>query len=375
MTAPLKLYWFLPSHGDGREVAKPAPGKATVRPPRREPDIGYLAQVATAAEAMGFTGALVPFGLFCEDPWLVTAALAQLTERLKFMIAVRPGFVSPVLLAQMGATLQRITGNRVFFNVVSGGDSDEQHRYGDWLNHDERYERTAEFLQIVRSLWAGDQVSMESRYHHLDRAVVTRPPAIAPQLFVGGSSAAARTVASAHADVYLAWGETPPLLAGLVSEARTEATASDRQLTFGSRFHVITRDDAADAWAVADQLLAGMDQSRIDQAQARFSRSDSEGQRRAARLHVGRVDRLEVYPNIWAGYGLVRPGVGAALVGSHEEVADRIFELHNIGLDHLILSGQPHLEESYAFGEGVMPILRARGVLDDEPLQTALQST
>ena len=84
-----------------------------------------------------------------------------------------------------------------------------------------------------------------------------------------------------------------------------------------------------------------------------------------ASLHGGSADGLEIAPNLWAGYGLVRGGAGTALVGSHEEIADRIAEYHQVGFDHFILSGQPHLKEAYWFGEGVVPVLRARGLLDD----------
>src|SRR5205085_10536808 len=120
---------------------------------------------------------------------------------------------------------------------------------------------------------------------------------------------------------------------------------------------------AAEAWDVANRLLEGMDPARIRQAQERFARSESEGQRRMTALHSGGTEGLEVYPNVWAGFGLVRPGVATALVGSHDEVADRIEEYHSLGIDHLILSAQPHLEEAYAFGEGVMPRLRKRGIV------------
>src|SRR5262245_27932844 len=96
---PLELHWFLPSHGDGREVAKPTAGPA-VEGARREPDIDYLNQVALAVDRFDFTGMLTPFGLFCEDPWVVAANLVAKTRRVKFMIALRPGFVSPMLAAQ-----------------------------------------------------------------------------------------------------------------------------------------------------------------------------------------------------------------------------------------------------------------------------------
>jgi alkanesulfonate monooxygenase len=126
---------------------------------------------------------------------------------------------------------------------------------------------------------------------------------------------------------------------------------------------VITRDAAAQAWAEARRLLDGLDPAAIERAQAVQRSSQSEGQRRMAALHGGRTDALEVSPNLWAGVGLVRGGAGTALVGSHDEVADRMAEYHALGIDEFILSGYPHLEEAYQVAEGVMPVLRRRGLL------------
>jgi alkanesulfonate monooxygenase len=362
----LQLHWFLPAHGDGREVAKARPGTDANRVNiRREPDVGYLAQVAQAAERLGFAGALVPFGMFCEDPWLVSSALAAHTERLKFMIAVRPGLTAPALVAQMAATLQRISGGRLLLNVVTGGDADEQHRYGDWLDHDQRYVRTGEFIDVLRRAWAGQAFDFAGDHYRIQAGRLTRPHATWPTVFVGGSSTGAQVAAARFADVFLCWGEPPTEMAGLIKQVRDRAEEQGRRLTFGTRFHVIARDTAAEAWAVTRRLVDGMDPAVIAAAQQRFQRSESVGQQRVAALHGGRLDRLEPHPNVWAGYGLVRPGAGLALVGSYEDVAERIAEYHALGLDHLILSGQPHLEEAYEFGEGVLPLLRRAGLLDE----------
>ncbi|WP_341720832.1 LLM class flavin-dependent oxidoreductase [Micromonospora sp. FIMYZ51] len=360
------LHWFLPSHSDGRAIARVegeiAQGSALGA--RRDPDLGYLTQVAQAADRLGFESVLVPFGLFCEDPWLVTAALAQQTRRLKFMIALRPGLISPTLVAQLCASTQRLTGNRLLLNVVTGGDSDEQRRYGDWADHGSRYERTGELLTILNGTWDGCAFDFEGEHYRVKAARVMRPSP-RPAVFVGGSSPAAQQVAARHADTYLAWGETPEQLRALVADFRARTAAYGRTVPVGTRFHVISRDTAAEAWAVAERMLAGMDPAMVAAAQSRFALSESEGQRRMAALHAANPGRLEVAPNIWVGYSLLRPGAGAALVGSHTEVADRIEELHGLGIDHLILSGQPHLEEAYWFGEGVLPILAARGLLPD----------
>ncbi|MBM0236037.1 LLM class flavin-dependent oxidoreductase [Micromonospora sp. ATA32] len=361
----LRLHWFLPLHGDGREVARSAVDGPTANI-RRDPDLSYVSQVAQAADGLGFAGALVPTGLFCEDPWLMSAALAQQTRDLNFMIACRPNTTGPVATAQAAATFQRLSGGRLMLNVVTGGDRDEQRRYGDFLDHDRRYERTAEFLDVFRRSWAGQPFDFEGSHYRIRKGLLTRPYPRPPTILLGGSSSGAQRVAAEHADVYLAWGETPQGLAELTKTVGALADARGRSIEFGTRFHVVSRDTSAEAWAVTERLLDGMDPVRIADAQRRFARSESEGQRRMGALHGGRAGGLEVHPNVWAGYALVRPGAGAALVGSHEEVAERIAEYHALGLNHLILSGQPHLEEAYTFAEGVLPLLRRRGLLSGE---------
>ena len=133
-------------------------------------------------------------------------------------------------------------------------------------------------------------------------------------------------------------------------------------MRFGIRLHTISRDTSAAAWAVADELLAELTPDQIAKATELHAKSESEGQRRMTALHGGRIDQLEIYPNLWAGVGLVRGGAGTALVGSHEEVANLIYEYHSVGFDEFILSGYPHLEEAYWFAEGVLPLLRQKGV-------------
>jgi alkanesulfonate monooxygenase len=144
---------------------------------------------------------------------------------------------------------------------------------------------------------------------------------------------------------------------------RELAAEQGRTLRFGIRLHVIARDRAEDAWAETERFLDQLDPAVVTAAQAALAKSASVGQRRMVSLHSGSRDDLVIAPNLWAGIGLIRGGAGTALVGSHEEVADRIEEYHQLGFDEFILSGHPHLEEAYWFGEGVMPILRRRGVL------------
>jgi alkanesulfonate monooxygenase len=278
-------------------------------------------------------------------------------RKLKFLVAFRPGLVPPTLAAQQTATLQRFSEGRLLLNVVSGSDDAEQRRFGDWLSHDERYARTAEFLQIVTSVWTQDSVDFTGKYYTVEDARVSAPPDPLPEIYFGGSSAAALPIAAEFSDVYLTWGEPPQAAAAKIDKVRAEATARGRTVRFGIRLHTISRDTSAAAWAVANEMLAELSDEQIAKATALHASSESEGQRRMTALHSGRVDKLEIYPNLWAGVGLVRGGAGTALVGSHQEVADLISEYHSLGFDEFILSGYPHLEEAYWFAEGVLPLL------------------
>jgi alkanesulfonate monooxygenase len=374
---PITLHWFLPTTGDARGVlgAGSVIGTHHRRAERdageRPPEIGYLGQIARSAEQLGFEAALTPTGSWCEDAWVTTAALTQVTERLKFLVAFRPGLVSPTLAAQMAASFQRVSRGRLALNVVVGGDEDEQRRFGDFLSKEDRYARADDFLAIVRGAWAGDGFDHAGEHISVVDARVPDAPAW-PKIYFGGSSAPALEVAARHADVYLTWGEPPAQVAEKLDRVRARADAAGRRLAFGIRLHVIARETSEEAWAAADKLLSGMDPAAIELAQANLRQTSSEGQKRMLALHDGSTDGLEIYPNLWAGVGLVRGGAGTALVGSYEQVADRIAEYHDLGLDEFILSGYPHLEEAYHVGEGVRPILRSRGLLAGEQPALAL---
>ncbi|MFE7776415.1 LLM class flavin-dependent oxidoreductase [Streptomyces sp. NPDC057445] len=359
----LSFHWFLPTNGDSRHVVGGGHGTpVTAAAGDRPPSISYLSQIARAAEDLGFTGALTPTGAWCEDAWLTTAMLSQNTERLKFLVAFRPGFVSPTLAAQMASTFQTHTGGRLLLNVVTGGESHEQRAYGDFLDKDARYARTDEFLQVVRALWDGRTVDLVGEHLQVEDARLARVPDPLPEIYFGGSSPAAGGVAARHADVCLTWGEPPAAVAEKIAWIRALAQKEGRNIRFGIRLHVITRDTSEQAWAEAQRLLDGFDPETVAAVQAGLARSESEGQKRMLALHGGGRDGLEIHPNLWAGIGLVRGGAGTALVGSHTEVAERIAAYHRLGIDEFVLSGYPHLEEAYWFGENVLPRLAAQGL-------------
>ncbi|MCS7480846.1 LLM class flavin-dependent oxidoreductase [Umezawaea endophytica] len=362
------LHWFLPTSGDGRTIVERFHANRTQgAPAQREADIDYLAQIARAAEANGFVGVLTPTGTWCEDAWLTTAALIAETKTLKFLVAFRPGVISPTLAAQMASTYQRISRGRLLLNVVTGGDAVEQQRFGDWHDHDQRYARTDEFLHVVRNAWTGQPFDFSGEHYRVAGATVLAAPNPTPEIYFGGSSDAALPVAARHADVYLTWGEPPAAVAEKIGRVRALAEARGRKVRFGVRLHTISRDTSAEAWLEAAKLLDALDPEQVRKAQSQLGASQSVGQQRMVALHGGDlgagVRGLEVHPGLWAGIGLVRGGAGTALVGSHSEVADLIEEYHSVGVEEFVLSGYPHLEEAYWFGEGVRPELAARGLL------------
>ncbi|MFC8567640.1 LLM class flavin-dependent oxidoreductase [Streptomyces sp. NPDC057245] len=360
----LTFHWFLPTNGDSRHVVGGGHGTpATAFGRNRPPTVAYLGQIARAAEDLGFVGALTPTGAWCEDAWLTTAMVSQVTERLKFLVAFRPGAVSPTLAAQMAATFQWQAPGRLLLNVVTGGETHEQRAYGDFLDKDARYRRTGEFLHVVRELWQGRTVDLDGEHLRVEDAKLARVPDPVPEVYFGGSSPVATEIAAQYTDVYLTWGEPPAQVAEKIGRVRALAAQQGRTVRFGIRLHVITRDTAEQAWAEANRLLDGFDPATVARIQAGLARSESEGQQRMLALHGGgNRDGLEIHPNLWAGIGLVRGGAGTALVGSHDEVAERIKEYHALGIDEFVLSGYPHLEEAYWFGEGVLPRLAAQGL-------------
>jgi alkanesulfonate monooxygenase len=320
-----------------------------------------------ACDQLGFDGMLTPCGTGCEDAWLATASLIPLTRRVKFLVAFRPALLSPTLAAQMASTYQRLSDGRLLINIVTGAEPAELARFGVWEDKETRYERTGEFVDVMRRAWTGAPADFTGAHYHVEGATTRQPPDPIPPIYFGGASEIAERIAARHVDVYLAWGEPPAMVSERVERVRALARDAARELRFGIRFHVIARPTADQAWAEADRLLAGMSHEAIAAAQRDFATTQSVGQQRMAALRRGATGEsdagLVVYPNVWAGIGLVRGGVGTALVGSHDEVADRVAEYHALGFDEFILSGYPHLEEAYWFGEGVMPRLRSRGLV------------
>jgi alkanesulfonate monooxygenase len=345
------VLWFIPTHGDGRYLGTSFGA--------RDVSLRYLTQIAQAADDLGYYGVLLPTGRSCEDSWVIASALAALTRRLRFLVAVRPGLQSPAVAARMTATLDRISEGRLLVNIVTGGDPVENRGDGLFLDHAERYALTDEFLSVYMRLLAGENVDFEGRHLRVEGGKLLYPSVQNPYppLYFGGSSGVGQDIAAHRVDKYLTWGEPPAQVAEKIAVMRQKAEAVGRSLTFGIRLHVIVRETEKEAWAAADELIAHVDEKTIAEAQKVFARMDSVGQSRMSALHRGRRDKLEISPNLWAGVGLVRGGAGTALVGDPQTVAERMKEYMRLGIDTFILSGYPHLEEAYRVAELVLPLL------------------
>ena len=355
----MQVFWFIPTHGDSRYLGTSEGA--------REVNLDYLKQIAVAADTLGYEGVLIPTGRSCEDPWVAASALAAVTRQLKFLVAVRPGLMTPTLAARMAATFDRISGGRLLVNLVTGGDVAELEGDGLFLDHAARYEASAEFIRIWRDVLAashdGGEISFEGKHLHVKGARVLYPPVQRPHppVYFGGSSDAAHDLAAQQVETYLTWGEPPADVARKIADVRARAAKHGRTVRFGIRLHVIVRETEAAAWAAADELISRLDDETVARAQAVFAKMDSEGQRRMAVLHAGGAKRtreaLEISPNLWAGVGLVRGGAGTALVGDPQTVVARMQEYADLGIDTFIFSGYPHLEEAYRFAELVFPLL------------------
>jgi alkanesulfonate monooxygenase len=347
----LNIFWFLPTHGAGHYLGTAHQARAV--------DHSYLTQIAQAAEKLGYGGVLIPTGRSCEDSWITASSLVGATRRLRFLVALRPGTISPTVAARQAATLDRLSGGRLLVNIVVGGDADDLAGDGIFLDHDARYDHADEFLDVWKQLLSGKKVDYDGRYIRVRGAEQLYPPVQQPHppLFFGGSSSRAHDTAVRHTELYLSWGEAPAEVAKKFADVRKRAEKEGRQVRFGVRLHVIPRRTTAEAWQAADDLISHLDDDTIARAQTALGSMDSEGQRRMRDLHGGRRDRLEVAPNLWAGVGLVRGGAGTALVGDGETIAERIREYAALGADTFVLSGYPHLEEAYRFAELVFPHL------------------
>lgn len=358
VTRPEPLFdWFIPIDGDGVHLG--------TRHAERPPTFDYLRTVVQTAEQLGYHSLLIPTrfvnGLFDEgaplaETWTMATALAAVTSRIRFLIAVRPGFIATGLFAKMVGTLDQISQGRVDINIVPGGIQGDFERLGVDIDHAGRYEQAEEFLLACRALWSGELTDFHGAHVTLRGARCAPAPTGTPQFYQGGASARAESLAARLADVYLMWIEPLEPTAARIARVRAQAEAGGRTVVFGLRTHLIIRDTEDEAWRTADSLIAHADPEVLRQRQTVISGTQMVGQQaQAARVEQHRVGR-----HLWNGLSTVRVNCGTAIVGTPQAVADELFRYWQLGIDEFILSGFPHVEECERVSQHVLPLLRAK---------------
>lgn len=359
----MELLWYLvpvdgryPWHPDGA----------------RRVDHNYLQTLARTIDGAGFSGALLATpAVGGDDVWVTASSLISQTERMRFLLAVHPPLLSPALLVKQATTFDQFSRGRLLINIVNGDGGFPA--AGVHLDHDQRYAHSDEFLTIYRRVMAGETVDFEGEFLTVAGARTGQRSLQQPYppIWFGGSSDAALDVAAKHVDTYLTWGEPLEQTAEKIAAVRERAAAFGRSPRFGIRLNLILRETAAEAWAVADSYLRHMDPVLVERMQRALRNGESVGQRRMSALLSSEIPRnareLEIAPDLWAGFGLVRPGPGTALVGDPATVAKRLLEYRDLGIESFILSGVPLIEEALPVSDLLMPLLP----LDEEPRPVA----
>ena len=351
--------WFIPIDGDGDRAG-------TLRA-QRPPTFDYLTSVAKTAEDCGFYSMLIPTrfanGLFSEDAplaetWTTATALAAVTSRIRFLVAVRPGFVALGLFAQMAAALHQISGGRLDINIVPGGIQNDFERVGEVSDHATRYERAEEFIQACRALWQDPQpVSYAGDFYRLQGAYCSPAPGDdAPRFYLGGASPRAIGLSSRQADVHLGWIELLADTKQRIDDLREQFEVANRPLSLGLRTHLVIRDDEDEAWSAARSLIADAAPEVKAQRQTAIVGTPMVGQQAQAR----EAEDHRLGRHLWNGLSEVRVNCGSALVGTPDQVADELLGYWHLGIDEFILSGFPHVEECHRTAEQLLPRLRDR---------------
>jgi alkanesulfonate monooxygenase len=350
--------WFIPIDGDGEHIG-------TIKA-ERPPTFENLRKIVDAAEECSYYSMLIPTrfanGLFeSEEPlaetWTMVTALAAVSSRIRFLIAVRPGFISPGLFAQMAASLSQISGGRIDINIVPGGIQGEFEKMGENIDHDTRYERAEEFIAALRELWKSPKpVIFEGEHVRLNGAHCSPGPVgEGPKFYLGGASPAALRLAGRQSDVYLAWIAPQEGIAKFIDNANAQFAEAGRPSAFGLRSHIVMRDTEEEAWAASEELLSRAEKTVQTQRKALFAGTAMVGQR-------GQIQKAENHrlgAHLWNGISTVRVNCGTALVGSPDQIANELLGYWRLGIDEFILSGYPHMEEARRVASGLLPRIKA----------------
>jgi alkanesulfonate monooxygenase len=371
------FFWRLPTHGEPSSHRNSTPFRGDWPPGANIASrdglssggadgfsyIDYVAEIARAAEISGFHGGLIPSFPMTDEPWAISSILARETKTFRFMIAFQPGFLNPVTAARMTASLQRATGGRALFNIITGGGGPAQLWWGDVATHDDRYTRTTEFLDILRGVWKGENFSYNGKVYQVENASLPYPLTKEefPEIYFSGSSDAALVSASKHADYYLTWLEPFAQLRDKFERVKQKTDALGRKIKCAVRVDIVARPTEEEAWREVKRGFENLPPEVIQRFNSRVNAGDSVGASRQGGFRPSTINSykdLIVEPNIWAGFNLLRGGQGNGIVGSYEQVAERLDDLVKLGADAFILASTPHLEEAYRVGEEVLPLVK-----------------
>ncbi|CUV02590.1 Alkanesulfonate monooxygenase [hydrothermal vent metagenome] len=319
------------------------------------------------AEDLDFYSLLIPTrfanGLFAEDAplaetWTTATALAAVTKRIRFLIAVRPGFVALGLFAQMAAALHQISKGRIDINIVPGGIQNDFERVGEFTDQSTRYERAEEFISACRKLWTQPgPVEFQGEHYKLKDAFCSPiPEGQPPQFYLGGASPRANALSGRQADVHLNWIEPLADSAARFDAVREEFKNAGRTPGLGIRTHLVVRDKEEDAWKAANELIDHADLAVKAQRKAAVAGTALVGAAAQAQEAVNHI----VAPHLWNGLSEVRVNCGTAIVGTPEQVTDVLMGYWKLGVDEFILSGFPHVEECQRVAADVLPLLREK---------------
>ena len=348
---PLGFGWFLPTGGDNLNFGSPD----GLLPPSME----RFDRIAQAAEAAGFEYMLVPVATTCWDAYISSSMVLARTQKMRMLVAARPGYMNPVLLARMIGAMDRLSGGRVSVNLIAGQSDDEARQDGLTLAKEDRYAHMEEDVRIMKALWeSGQPLNFEGRFHTLQGARAMPRPRQPVRFYLGGGSPEAWEVSARHADVHLFWGDTVQTIAANIATLRQMAARHGREaeLGFGMRLQIICRPTETEAWDAAQALLSGVTQEQTDFIRRHYSSSVANQRvQELARTH-GEL----IAPHLWTGITRVRPGAGIVVVGDPQQCADTLQQFIDVGCHSFCLSGYLHDEEATRFAQWVRPLLMAR---------------
>lgn len=326
-------------------------------------DPAYVRAFAQAHEYAGFDRVLVPASSTSPDTLLTVAYAAAATQKISFLLAHRPGFVSPTLAARQFATLDHYTGGRVAVHYISGGSDVDQERDGDFLSHDERYARTDEYLEVLRRVWTETKpFDHDGKYYKVKGAISEVKPLQQPYvpIFFGGASEPALQVAGKHADVYALWGESLAQTEDLVRRVRAQAAAHGRSVEFSISFRPIIAETEEAAWEKAEQILATTQELQARSTSTRGTGpQQSEGARRLL-ADAAKGDRVD--ERLWTAIARVSGGRSnsTSLVGTPEQVADALLKYYDLGISTFLMRGFDPLIDAVEYGRELIPLIRQK---------------